>query len=183
MKVVRVCKGMTVPQRTLITNAYFGGMLGMKCSKLIPELCRFLMECFNPVTCELDFGVRGKIPVDVQSVVRVLAVPNGIYPVPCEANIEATSYILQMMGITNGKQPTLASVELQLGPTYPADASFLRKFVMFLVSSMFAPTTGVFVSPKYYPALINADGIPKLNWARFIIDIIIQTAKAKGTKN
>ncbi|KAM0921181.1 hypothetical protein ACQ4PT_007071 [Festuca glaucescens] len=183
MKVVRVCKGMTSKQRDLISRADFTAILNMKCSKLIPELCRFLMEHFDPVACVLDFGERGKIPVDVQSVVNVMAVPMGTHPVPYKQNIDATSSVLKMMGINNGKQPTLADVEKQLGRSYPADDAYLRKFIIFLVSSVFAPTTGIYVSPKCYPAVINIEAIRRLDLARFIIDILIKTANAKGNKN
>lgn len=34
MKIVRLCKSMTIDQRKVITDADFGGVLGMKCSKL-----------------------------------------------------------------------------------------------------------------------------------------------------
>lgn len=183
MKVVRVCKNMTPDQRNLIVAADFTGILGMKCSKLIPELCYYLMECFDPTTSELNFGERGKIPINEESVVKVMAVPNGKYPVPYHSDIEATGLIFGMLGINDGKQPTVASIETQLGPTYPADVDFLRKFVMYVTSSVFAPTTGIQVSPKCYPALINSDAISKLNWAKFIIDILIMTANAKGKKN
>ncbi|KAM0915625.1 hypothetical protein ACQ4PT_010699 [Festuca glaucescens] len=110
----------------------------------------FLIEHFDPVACVLDFGARGKIPVDVQSVVSVMAVPMGSFPVPYKQNIDATNSVLEMMGINNGKQPTLTAVEKH---------------------------------PKCYPAVINTEAIPRLNWARFIIDILIQTANAKGNKN
>jgi hypothetical protein len=75
MKIVRVCKGMTPKQLYLISTSDFADIAEMKCSKLVPELCRFLMACFDPVKCCLDFGERGKIPVNVESVVRVLGVP------------------------------------------------------------------------------------------------------------
>jgi hypothetical protein len=174
---------MTSKQRALIRGADFGAILSMKCSKLIPELCRFLMEHFDPVARVLDFGERGKIPVNVQSVVSVMAVPMGTHPVPYKQNIDATSSVLEMMGINNGRQPTLSEVEKQLERSYPADDAYLRKFIIFLMSSVFAPTTGIYVSPKCYPTVINIEAIQRLNWARFIIDILIKTANAKGKKN
>jgi hypothetical protein len=183
MKVVRVLKKMTNDQRALISKYDFTGILGMQCSKLNPELCRFLMECFDPVSCHLDFGDRGRIPVDVDSVVRVMAVPMGVHPVPYYSDIDATSAIFEMLEIHDGKQPTVASIEKQLGEDYPADDAYLRKFIMYLISSVFAPTTGIHVSPKCYPPLINVAAIPRYTWARFIIDILIQTANAKGKKN
>ncbi|KAM0829503.1 hypothetical protein ACQ4PT_066844 [Festuca glaucescens] len=183
MKVVRVCKSMTPDKRSLIIGADFGGVLGMKCSKLILELCRFLMECFDQEECVLDFGERGKIPITVDSIVRVMDVPMGSHPVPYQANIEATNLVFQMLGIHDGKQPTVTSLEKQLGKEYPADDDYLRKFIIYLMSSVFAPTTGIQVSPKCYPAVINTKAIASLNWAGFIIDTLIQTANAKGNKN
>jgi hypothetical protein len=183
MKVVRVCKAMTNDQRSLIIRADFGSVLGMKCSKLIPELCRFLMACFDQDECVLDFGERGKIPITLDSVVRIMDVPMGSHPVPYQGNIEATNLVFQMLGIHDGKQPTITYLEKQLGKEYPADDDYLRKFIIYLMSSVFAPTTGILVSPKCYPAVLNTEAIASLNWAGFIIDTLIQTANAKGSKN
>jgi hypothetical protein len=68
-------------------------------------------------------------------------------------------------------------------PSYPADDSYLRKFIIYMISSVFAPTTGIKVSPKCYPPVINVEAIKTLNWPRFIIDTLIQTARAKDKKN
>jgi hypothetical protein len=174
---------MTVDQRALVNAVDFRAMLGMKCSKLNPELCIFLMGCFDPVACVLDFEEREKIPVSVKKVSEVMAIPTGVHAVPYQPNIEATSAVLEILGITDGKQPTLFFVEKQLGPTYHADAAFLRKFFIYLVSSVFASNTGIHVSTKCYPAVLNVEAIPRYNWARFIFDILVQTVNAKGTKN
>jgi hypothetical protein len=181
MKITRVCKGMTLDQKSVIINADFGSILGMKISKLIPELCRFLMGCFNPITCELDFGDRGKIPINTESVVKVMGVPEGSTPVPYHRDSDATRVVLQMLGI-EGKQPSLTMIEKKLGRSEPADDVYLVKFMIFLVSSLFAPTTATLVSSKCYPSLINTADIKNLKWATFIIDVIIQTANAKDNK-
>lgn len=183
MRLVWVCKAMTKPQRDLIINSEFGGFLNMKCSKLIPELCRFLMDCFNPDRCELDFGPRGRVPGTVQSIHRIMGVPMGSIPVAYQMDSQSTGVIMEMFGIPNGRQPSITSVETQLGPTYPANNDYLRKFTIFSVSTVFAPTTCTRVSPKCYPPVINTEAIKRLNWAKFTIDILIQTSKAKGIKN
>uniref|UniRef100_A0ACD5Y043 Uncharacterized protein n=2 Tax=Avena sativa TaxID=4498 RepID=A0ACD5Y043_AVESA len=183
MRLVRVCKGMTKPQRDLITNSEFGDFLNVRCSKLIPELCRFLMDCFNPDRCELDFGPRGRVPITIQSVHRIMGVPMGSIPVAYQMDSQSTRVIMEMFRIPNGRQPSITSVETQLGPTYPANNDYLRKFTIFSVSTVFAPTTCTRVSPKCYPPVINTEAIKRLNWAKFIIDILIQTSKAKGVKN
>jgi hypothetical protein len=183
MKLVRVCKDMTPEQKKLLTDANFGGMILMKCSKLIPEMCRFLMGCFDPVKCQLDFGERGRIPVTAESVVKVLGVPTGRSAVPYYLDADATSLMLNMLGITDGVQPNVTSLEKELGKDYPADDAYLRKFVIYMISSVFAPTTAIKVSPKCYPSVLNIDAISTLNWAEFIIDILKETANAKDRKN
>jgi hypothetical protein len=183
MKLVRVCKNMTPEQRNLLTDAKFGAMIQMKCSKLIPELCRFLMGCFDPDKCHFDFGDRGVIPVTVESVVKVLGLPMGSSPVPYHVDADATSLVLNMLGITDGVQPNVTTLEMELGKEHPADDAYLRKFVIYMISSVFAPTTCIKVSPKCYPSVSNIKAISTLNWARFIIDILIETANAKDKKN
>lgn len=183
MKIVRVCKKMTAAQQDLIKKADFGDMLRMKCSKLMPELCRFLMGCFNPTTCELDFGDRGRIPVTAESAFRIMGVPMGAIPVPYHLDVDATGLILEMFGISSGGQPSVRRVEKELGPTFPADQAYLRKFVIYMMSSVFAPTTCINVSPKFYPSVINTQAIRRFNWARFIVDILIETGNAKDKKN
>lgn len=141
------------------------------------------MGCFDRKTCELDFGERGKIPVTDESVFKVMGVPTGSITVPYHTNVDDTSMILEMFGTPVGGHPTLSGLEIELGPAHPADDVYLRKFILYLMSSVFAPTTCTRVSPKCYPALINAAAIKRLNWARFIIDMLIQTANAKDKKN
>jgi hypothetical protein len=76
--------------------------------------------------------IFGTINVDL--IIRVMAIPMGGHPVPYHPNIYATISIFESMGINNGKQPTLASIEKQLGPTYHAYAIYLRKFIIYLVA-------------------------------------------------
>jgi hypothetical protein len=174
---------MSPPQKILAGKYGWGGIILMMCSKLIPDLCRYLMKHFDPTNCELDFGDRGSIPVNAESVAQVLGVPMGNSPVPYHLHANATKYIFEMFGITNGVHPNVTSLEKDLGPEHAADIVYLQKFVMYLVSSVFAPTTSVRVSPRCYPAVANPEAMTSYNWARFIVDIIVQTANAKDTKN
>ncbi|CAM0950817.1 unnamed protein product [Alopecurus aequalis] len=113
-----------------------------------------------------------------------MGVPMGDTPVAYHLDIDATSLVLDMFGIKDGKQPTVAYVEKELGSQHPPpNQIFLRKFIIYLVCSMFAPTTGIAVSPRCCPSLINTEAIRSLNWPKFITDILIQTARAKDKKN
>jgi hypothetical protein len=183
MKIFRVCKGFTDKQQKIIVDADLGEILKWRCSKLVPDLCKFLMGCFDPELRVLDFGDRGRIPVTLDSVVKVLGVPMGRILMSYHMDTVAKRIMLDMFGIKDNKQPSLAFLEKELGPEHPADHIFLRKFCIYLTCSVFAPTTATGISPRCYPSFINTEDIRSLNWPKFIIDIMIETARAKGKKN
>jgi hypothetical protein len=114
MKIVRLCKDLTEDQMALLVNSDFGHIAKMKCSKLNPALCHFLMEHFDPHGCALDFGERGRIPVIPDYVVKVLGIPMGNTDVPYTLDVDATILILEMLGIKYGVQPNVTFIEKQL---------------------------------------------------------------------
>ncbi|KAM0861056.1 hypothetical protein ACQ4PT_046133 [Festuca glaucescens] len=123
------------------------------------------------------------------SPMKLVRVCKGMTPdqhssdVPYHLNVDATCLVLKMFSIHDGVHPNVSTVEKELGPTYPADDAYLRKFVIYLISSVFAPTTRIKVSPKCYPSVVNTEAISCLNWAKFIVDILCQTASEKDKKN
>ncbi|CAM0944317.1 unnamed protein product [Alopecurus aequalis] len=184
MRILRLCKFMTEDQKKIIADADFGDIINMKCSKLFRELCRFLMKAFNPDICELDFGDRGRIPVNIESVVSVMGVPMGETPVAYHLDIDATSLVLDMFGIKDGKQPTLAYVEKELGPQHPPpQPDFLEE--VYDISGMLNVRSNHrdCSQPKVLSFFDQHGSYKKSNWPKFIIDILIQTARAKDKKN
>jgi hypothetical protein len=71
MKLVRLYPHITEAQNLMIRKDDYGGRLDIKCSKLHPTLCKFLVKHFNPWTCKLVF------PVTEKSVQEVMGVPMG----------------------------------------------------------------------------------------------------------
>ena len=86
---------MSPEQVKLVTDEDFGGLANIKCSRLYPDLCKYLMQCFNATTCELVFPGRGSIPVDEESVYQVLGVPWGNEEVEYELNQDSVTYMLK----------------------------------------------------------------------------------------
>ncbi|KQJ88331.1 hypothetical protein BRADI_4g17111v3 [Brachypodium distachyon] len=166
MKVIKVCKLLDWKQRKKIMKAGFGSFLDIKCSKLFLELCKYLMDHFNPDTSALEFpeDERGILPITVDTVFEVLGIPKGALPVIYQYDSVSVKYVLDLLEVEDGRQPKISDIETRL-----------TKMVCFL-----APTTGVRVSPKCYPSLVNVSQINKLDWCRFTINILIQTAKAKN---
>jgi len=68
---------MTEPQRKMIRDINFGGLLNIPCSTIPAEFANWLfVECFDPEASELVFPGRGRIPVTPDSVARIFKLPN-----------------------------------------------------------------------------------------------------------
>jgi hypothetical protein len=183
MKVVKLYKSQNASHHQIISANGFGSFLGIKCSKLHPDLSNYLMGSFNHESCSLDFPSRGSIPITDEVVKKVLGLPLGKYPALYTVDSEATSFVMNTLGFGNGKQPKLTDVEAKLKAMVKGDDLYFMTWVMYVVCSVLAPTTGIRVCPKCYPAIMDPSKIKDLNWCRFVITVLIETAKAKGVKN
>ncbi|KAM0871607.1 hypothetical protein ACQ4PT_039271 [Festuca glaucescens] len=183
MKVVTLYKHQNDSHKHIISNNGFDSFLKIKCSKLHPSLCHFLMESFNVETCELEFPSRGSIPITDKLVQKVLGLPMGQYHVVHQTDEEAISFVMLTLGFRNGKQPELSEVKVMLKSMELGDPVYFMMWVLYVVCSMLAPTTGVYISPKCYPTIMDPTKIRLLNWCRFVIAILIEAAKEKSRKN
>ncbi|XP_024310845.1 uncharacterized protein LOC104584864 isoform X2 [Brachypodium distachyon] len=181
MKVIKVCKLLDRKQRKKIMKVGFGSFLDIKCSKLFPELCKYLMDHFDPDTSALEFpeDERGIIPIIVDTVFEVLGIPKGALPVIYQYDSVSVKYVLDLLQVEDGRQPKISDIETRLTEMGTAEDPFLLLWMLYVVCFL-APTTGVRVSPNCYPSLVNVSQINKLDWCRFTINILIQTAKAKN---
>jgi hypothetical protein len=156
MKLVSLYPFISDDQKLLIRFAHYGGLLDIKCSKLQPDLCKFLMESFDPVSCKMVFPDRGSIPVTEASVQKVIGVPRGKLQVRYEVDADATKFFKEQLG--NGlrkQQPTVASLMKKLQSMTKANRKYLRLFITYAMCSVLAPTTAVRISPRLYPSLVR----------------------------
>ena len=183
MKVVRLYKSQNSSHHNVISKNGFASFLGIKCSKLQPDLCNYLIASFNPDSCALEFPGRGSIPINDETVHKVLGCPMGKFPVVYQQDSEATEYVMKVLGFGNGTQPKLTDVEKMLVAMKTGDEIYFMLWMLYVNCSILAPTSGVKVSPKCYPAIMHPSKIKKLNWCRFVITVLIETVKVKGRKN
>uniref|UniRef100_A0A0E0LBL8 Ubiquitin-like protease family profile domain-containing protein n=1 Tax=Oryza punctata TaxID=4537 RepID=A0A0E0LBL8_ORYPU len=165
MKLIKLYPHMSGEQKRLIEGASFRGLVDLKCSKLRPDLCSWLMEHFNPATNQVVFPGRGAIDVNEESVKSMLGIPMGDKDVSYEMESEATEFVLNLLGINDGISPSLTSLGIQLEKLKLADDKYLRMWIIYAISSVLAPTTATTVSPRCYPSVVDAGNIKNLNCA------------------
>ena len=180
MKLVRLYKSMTPDQVQLIKTWGYGGLVEIKCSKLQPDLCKFLMKSFDPSSCKLVFPGRGSIDVTEASVHKVMGVPKGDIDVRYERDADAITFMNNQLENSNKLQPKIKFLERKLAAMKTADSTYLRLFIIYSVCSVIAPTTGTRLSPRVYPSLVRIKQCNKLNMCKFIISMLQEAAKSRA---
>ncbi|KAG2581484.1 hypothetical protein PVAP13_6KG036835 [Panicum virgatum] len=64
-----------------------------------------------------------------------------------------------------------------------ADEDFLRCFLMIAISTFLCPPTGLGISPRCYPALVDLSAVKGLNWCQFVVDQLKVAAMKINKKN
>jgi hypothetical protein len=107
----------------------------------------------------------------------------GKFPVVYHADPEVTKFVMETLGFGDGNQQKLAAVEEMLKGMPVRDEHYFMLWVIYVVCSVLAPNTGTRVCPKCYPSIMDPSKIKDLNWCRFVIMVILEVARSKGTKN
>lgn len=137
-----------------------------------------MVDCFDADSSELVLPGRGRVSVNADSVNSVLGLPNKGDPVSYELDVDAINFIHEAYGIDKGTAPRIESIVKRVKDNKTANDDFLRSWLMLAVSTFLCPPTGLSISPRCYPSVLDLSRVPKLNWCQFVVDQL----KAAGTK-
>jgi hypothetical protein len=183
MKLTKLYPSISDDQKDFVRVNDYGGLLDIKCSKLQSELCQYVMNSFDPESCQLVFPGRRAIPVSNQAVHKILGVPMGDVELLFKNGPTTTDFMRAQFSIQKGKkQPTVASLEVKLASMRPANSKFLRFFIIYGMCSVLAPMRGVRISPRLYPSLVNIKEAKNLNMCRFVINILCKSLNQSGER-
>lgn len=174
---------LTAGQRELIEDAGFGGLLKLRCPVLPAKLCTWLLRRFDADSGELVIragGRRGRIPVTADSVHRVLSIPKGGRDVVYGLDEDSISFVLDKYGVSS--MPSIVSLEDSIKLMKQADEHFLRTFMMIALSTFLCPNSGLKVSPRCFPSLVDISKIGELNWCQFVVEQLRKCVSSYGKK-
>ncbi|KAE8786355.1 hypothetical protein D1007_39802 [Hordeum vulgare] len=180
-RIMKLYPHLTAGQREMIEGAGFGGLLRLQCPTVPARLSTWLLRRFDTETSELVIPGRGRIPVTVDSVHRVLGIPNRGRDVVYGLDDESIASVLDKHGVDS--PPSMASLEKSIQLMKSADEHFLRTFIMLVLSSFLCPTSSLKVSPRCFPALVNIGSIKELNWCKFVVEQLEKGVSSLGKKN
>lgn len=125
----------------MIEAAGFGGLLRIHCPWLPARLCAWLIRRYDPESCELVIPGRGRIPVTVDSVHRLLGIPNSGRDVEYKLDEKSIEFVLDKHGVT--KPPSVQNLVKSIKQMKTADEHFLRTFMMLVLSTFLCPNSSL----------------------------------------
>ncbi|CAM0956192.1 unnamed protein product [Alopecurus aequalis] len=180
-RIMKLYPHLTAGQREMIERAGFGGLLRIQCPWLPARLCAWLIRRYDPGSCKLVIPGRGRIPVTVDSVHRVLGIPNSGRDVVYKMDEKSIKFVLDKHGVE--RPPSVMSLVKSIKLMKSADEHFLRTFMMLVLSSFLCPNTSLKVSPRCFHSLVDMGSIRELNWCKFVVEQLENCISSYGKKN
>ncbi|KAI4978174.1 hypothetical protein ZWY2020_014728 [Hordeum vulgare] len=168
-----VTKGFSDDQKKAANNVGMQSLMNVSCSNVVNPLCDWLGEIYDPASREFVIPGHERLPLDEESVFCTLGVPRGELIVPYETNNDIEQELLPHTFETyHATMPnkTLLATSLEKMKTH-GDVSKM-KLLMYLISSIFAPTTLLHPSNKCFPIMARIDDVKNMNWCKFIVDFL-----------
>nr|XP_045090226.1 uncharacterized protein LOC109743856 [Aegilops tauschii subsp. strangulata] len=148
------CKGLSDGRKNAIDEMDFKSLREIKCGHPFSFLSEWLARLYEPKSREVVVPGRGRIPVNEESVHRVMGVPRGRedvpYNLPTEADIELG---IEMFGEL-GHTPKMTDVLDLITSSVNIDEKFKPMWLMLAGNIVIAPTTSNKISPRWYGVLL-----------------------------
>ncbi|KAM0921420.1 hypothetical protein ACQ4PT_006870 [Festuca glaucescens] len=129
-------------------------MLGIKCHCLNNKLITWFAGLYDKHTREFVIPVRGRIPLDEDSVFRTLGLPYGTEPLVYAVDSTAEAAIAHVLFPADGSTPLTSHVYNILKDMTESGVPFKQIFVMYVISTVLSPTTRNHVSNRCYPVML-----------------------------
>jgi hypothetical protein len=183
VRLVKLYKDLTEPQRRKIRSIGFGGLLKIGSQTLPAGFADWLMgECYDADSSELVLPGRGRIAVNAHSVCDALGLPKNGDEVKYEIDVDAINFIHGKYGIDEGIAPSIDSILERLKQNRTTNDDFLRSWLMIAISTFLCPPTSTAISPRCYPAIVDLSKVKKLNWCQFVVDQLKVAASKMGKR-
>ena len=175
---------MTEPQKKMIRDVDFGGLLKIECPTIPAAFANWLtVECFDAETSELVLPCRGRISVTTQSVSDIFQLPNKGDEAKYELDVDAINFIQSKYDIVRGSAPKIEEILNRIKSNKVANEDILRSWLMIAVSTFLCLPTSLGISPRCSPPLVDLSRVKKLNWCEFVVNQLKAAAKKLNKNN
>ncbi|KAM0875509.1 hypothetical protein ACQ4PT_036735 [Festuca glaucescens] len=147
-----------------------GSFLDIKCEQLHNPLICWFVRCYEPARRAFVVPCRGAIPLIEESVHIMTGLPRGQLEVKYYADYELEAVIAARLFPGGTSRPKVSDLAKMVEQYVGADESFKELWMLFIMSTVVAPTTDNKMSNKCYPMLVDIARANKLNLCKFVAD-------------
>lgn len=146
---------MNKDQKAAVVGMEMDSLLDIKCHFLHDRLIQWFYGLYDKHSHEFVIPGRGRIPLNEQSIYRTLGLPLGFEPVVYAVNSDIENELGPQLFGELGSTPMRTKVFDILKAMESGDEAFKQIWVMYVVSTVLAPTTSNNVSNRCYPVMVS----------------------------
>ncbi|CAL5360839.1 unnamed protein product [Camellia sinensis] len=145
----------------------FGGLLGMKCTRIDHDFCKWLVQNFDSDTSSLNVYGR-QLRLTYKAVNVLLGIRSEGNDVQLTGSLDAYPNIYEEVGVVKGVIP-LNQLRLYLTKTDGVEDEFQRKYELYMLGAMLCPTTMAALSPSSIHVIKDVNGMRACNWGKLAL--------------
>ncbi|XBI00921.1 hypothetical protein VPH35_129822 [Triticum aestivum] len=169
----------TDDQKGVAAEMGMQALMDVRCTNLVNPVCDWLGEIYHPASREFVIPGRGRLPLNEEFMFCTLGVPRGHIKVPYEVNNEIEEALFPRLFPGLESMPNTSALADSLQAMTTHGDVFKMKLLMYLISAVFAPTTSLRPSNKYFPILADLKNVKNMNWCKFIANFMHDAFSSK----
>ncbi|KAL0012809.1 hypothetical protein SO802_007917 [Lithocarpus litseifolius] len=169
-------------QKSVIQELGFGSLLDLKEINLDRDLCKWLIDHFDQNTCALDICGK-RLSISTQDVEYILGIKSNGVDISIVGSAEEINHVCQQYGLNVEGDIPIKLLEDELNKMETSEDKFVSYFLMFVVGTLLCPTTKSYMKRSFILICRNVEEIRNLNWAKFVLDFLIQGVRKHKDKN
>jgi hypothetical protein len=131
-----------------------GSFLDIKCGHLHNPVINWFVRCYNPARRAFVVPCRGVIPLTEESVHIMTGLPRGQVAVKYYADYNLEADVAARLFPEGTSRPKVSDIGKLLEQYTEADDTFKELWMLYIVSTIVAPTTDTKMSNSCYPMLV-----------------------------
>lgn len=153
--IIKLYKSLSDDQRAAIVAMGHGSFLDIKCKELHNPVISWFAQRYDPARRAFVIPCRGVIPMTEDSVHDIMGLPKGELDVKYYTDYVLEAEISERLFPGGSSRPKISDIGKMIQEYKEADETFKELWMMYLISTVVAPTTDTKISIKCYPMLVS----------------------------
>ncbi|GER25456.1 E3 ubiquitin-protein ligase [Striga asiatica] len=172
---VNSCKKMNAAQKRAVNEIGFGSIFHLSVNKLPRKLGYWLLDNFQPKTCEIKLQNGHNVHIESEDVALVLGFPNGECAIKKKKKHEQCSLLEEWGGkfVKDKKKILPNDVSAEMLSNQDGGLWFIRHFLVLLTSCLIETSGTGYILPQIMTHFNNTSAVQHLNWCDYVLECLV----------